>query len=29
MSGTGNVITYHWGSPTIANTGRSNTVRQG
>lgn len=29
ISGTGNVVTYHWGSPKIANTGTSNTVTQG
>jgi hypothetical protein len=28
-SGKGNVVTYHWGSPKIANTGTSNTVQQG
>jgi hypothetical protein len=28
-SGTGNVVTYHWGSPKIANAGASNTVQQG
>jgi hypothetical protein len=28
-SGTGNVVTYHWGSPKIANAGPSNTVLQG
>lgn len=28
-SGTGNVVTYHWGSPRIVNTGRSNVVGQG
>ena len=28
-SGAGNVVTYHWGSPNIANAGTSNTVRQG
>jgi Protein of unknown function (DUF3060) len=28
-SGVGNVVTYHWGSPHIANTGTANTVRQG
>jgi hypothetical protein len=29
IAGTGNVLTYHWGSPRIANTATSNTVRQG
>lgn len=29
ISGTGNMVTYHWGSPQIANTGTSNTVGQG
>lgn len=28
-SGTGNVVTYHWGSPQIVNAGTANTVRQG
>lgn len=28
-AGTGNVVTYHWGSPNVANTGTSNTVGQG
>lgn len=28
-SGTGNVVTYHWGSPRIVNAGNSNLVRQG
>ncbi len=28
-SGNGNVVTYHWGSPKIVNTGTANTVRQG
>jgi hypothetical protein len=28
-SGTENVVTYHWGSPKIANAGMSNTVQQG
>jgi hypothetical protein len=28
-SGTSNVVTYHWGSPRVANAGTSNTVRQG
>jgi hypothetical protein len=28
-SGTGNVVTYHWGSPKVANAGPSNTVLQG
>ncbi|WP_232066644.1 DUF3060 domain-containing protein [Mycobacterium parmense] len=28
-SGAGNVVTYHWGSPRIVNTGRTNSVRQG
>ncbi|OBI23648.1 DUF3060 domain-containing protein [Mycobacterium sp. E2497] len=28
-SGTGNSVTYHWGSPTIANAGTANTVGQG
>jgi hypothetical protein len=28
-SGRGNVITYHWGSPKIADVGTSNTVQQG
>lgn len=28
-SGVGNVVTYHWGSPNIVNTGTANTVRQG
>jgi hypothetical protein len=28
-TGTGNVVTYHWGSPNVANTGTSNTVGQG
>jgi hypothetical protein len=28
-SGTDNVVTYHWGSPRIANVGTSNTVLQG
>ncbi|SPM38977.1 putative threonine rich protein [Mycobacterium numidiamassiliense] len=28
-SGRGNVITYHWGSPKVANVGTSNTVQQG
>lgn len=28
-SGTENVVTYHWGSPKIANVGTSNTVQQG
>ncbi|GLE51008.1 hypothetical protein ATCCBAA256_05950 [Mycobacterium montefiorense] len=29
ISGTGNVVIYHWGSPKVANTGTSNTVGQG
>ncbi|ODR04913.1 hypothetical protein BHQ21_15845 [Mycobacterium sherrisii] len=29
ISGVGNVMTYHWGSPLITNTGTSNTVGQG
>lgn len=28
-SGTGNVVRYHWGSPTIANVGTANDIRQG
>ncbi len=28
-SGIGNVVTYHWGSPRIVSTGKSNVVRQG
>lgn len=28
-SGTGNVVTYHWGSPNTVNAGGANTVRQG
>ncbi|MEZ0349215.1 DUF3060 domain-containing protein [Mycobacterium sp. pR1184] len=28
-TGTDNVVTYHWGSPNVANTGTSNTVGQG
>ena len=28
-SGTNNLVTYHWGSPKIANAGTSNTVQQG
>ncbi len=28
-SGTGNAVTYHWGSPHIVDAGKSNTVRQG
>lgn len=28
-SGTGNAVTYHWGSPNVANAGAANTVRQG
>nr|WP_326498541.1 DUF3060 domain-containing protein [Mycobacterium sp. Aquia_216] len=28
ISGTGNVVTYHWGSPEVANAGTSNAVRQ-
>jgi len=28
-SGVGNVVTYHWGTPRITNTGTANTVRQG
>jgi hypothetical protein len=28
-SGTNNLVTYHWGSPKIANAGTSNTVLQG
>ncbi len=28
-SGTGNAITYHWGSPSIVNVGTANTVGQG
>lgn len=28
-AGTGNIVTYHWGSPNVANTGTSNTVGQG
>ncbi|CDO86666.1 DUF3060 domain-containing protein [Mycobacterium triplex] len=28
-AGSGNVVTYHWGSPNVANTGTSNTVGQG
>ncbi|MCV7409845.1 hypothetical protein AWC05_23730 [Mycobacterium florentinum] len=28
-AGTGNVVTYHWGSPNVANAGTSNTVGQG
>lgn len=28
-TGTNNVVTYHWGSPNVANTGTSNTVGQG
>ena len=28
-SGQGNVITYHWGSPKVADVGTSNTVQQG
>jgi hypothetical protein len=28
-SGTNDVVTYHWGSPKIANAGTSNTVQQG
>ena len=27
--GTGNAITYHWGSPNVVNAGTANTVRQG
>jgi hypothetical protein len=29
MSGIGNAVTYHWGSPKIVNAGTSNTVQQG
>ncbi|OJZ73850.1 hypothetical protein BRW65_10750 [Mycobacterium paraffinicum] len=28
-SGTGNAVTYHWGSPNVANAGTANTVNQG
>jgi Protein of unknown function (DUF3060) len=28
-SGTGNTVTYHWGSPNVVNAGTANTVRQG
>jgi hypothetical protein len=28
-TGSGNVVTYHWGSPNVANTGTSNSVGQG
>ncbi|WAC91118.1 DUF3060 domain-containing protein [Mycobacterium sp. Aquia_213] len=28
-AGTDNVVTYHWGSPNVANTGTSNTIGQG
>ena len=28
-SGTGNLVTYHWGSPEIVDAGTANTVRQG
>ncbi|MEM6105144.1 DUF3060 domain-containing protein [Mycobacterium sp. 050272] len=28
-TGTDNIVTYHWGSPNVANTGTSNTVGQG
>ncbi|OBG54728.1 hypothetical protein A9X03_27790 [Mycobacterium sp. E1715] len=28
-SGTGNAVTYHWGSPNVANAGAANTVKQG
>ncbi|BBY03981.1 DUF3060 domain-containing protein [Mycobacterium seoulense] len=28
-SGTGNAITYHWGSPKVVNAGTANTVGQG
>ncbi|WP_374023188.1 DUF3060 domain-containing protein [Mycobacterium sp. HNNTM2301] len=28
-SGTGNAVTYHWGSPNVANAGTANTVKQG
>ncbi|WP_231639670.1 DUF3060 domain-containing protein [Mycobacterium sp. Marseille-P9652] len=28
-TGTGNAVTYHWGSPRIVDKGKSNTVRQG
>ena len=28
-SGVGNTVTYHWGTPRIANTGTANTARQG
>ncbi|BBZ73188.1 DUF3060 domain-containing protein [Mycobacterium paraseoulense] len=28
-SGTGNAITYHWGSPNVVNAGTANTVGQG
>ncbi|ORB73175.1 DUF3060 domain-containing protein [Mycobacterium scrofulaceum] len=28
-SGTSNVVTYHWGSPNVAEAGTANTVKQG
>ncbi|OBB69563.1 DUF3060 domain-containing protein [Mycobacterium sp. 852014-50255_SCH5639931] len=28
-SGTGNAVTFHWGSPNVVNTGATNTVKQG
>ncbi|KLO42099.1 hypothetical protein ABW17_12595 [Mycobacterium nebraskense] len=28
-SGTGNAVTFHWGSPNVANVGTANTVKQG
>lgn len=28
-SGTSNAVTYHWGSPNVANAGTANTVKQG
>ncbi|WP_322858541.1 DUF3060 domain-containing protein [Mycobacterium europaeum] len=28
-SGTGNAVTYHWGSPNVVSTGTANTVGQG
>ena len=28
-SGTGNAVTFHWGSPNVANAGTANTVKQG
>jgi hypothetical protein len=28
-SGTGNAVTFHWGSPNVVNAGTTNTVKQG